>query len=36
MDFQPVVNTPDEFAAEWKAELNTWERLIKSRDIKID
>jgi tripartite-type tricarboxylate transporter receptor subunit TctC len=36
MDFQPVVNTPEEFAAEWKAELDTWERLIKSRDIKID
>jgi tripartite-type tricarboxylate transporter receptor subunit TctC len=36
MDFQPVVNTPEEFAAQWKAELNTWERLIKSRDIRID
>ena len=36
MDFQPVVNGPDEFAAEWKAERDTWERLIKSRDIRID
>lgn len=36
MDFQAVVNTPDEFAAEWKAELGTWERLIRSRDIRID
>ena len=36
MDFQPVVNTPEEFAAEWKAERDTWERLIKARDIRID
>jgi tripartite-type tricarboxylate transporter receptor subunit TctC len=36
MDFQPVVNTPDEFAAEWRAERDTWERLIKARDIRID
>ena len=36
MDFEPVLNTPDEFAAEWRAERDTWERLIKSRDIKID
>ena len=36
MDFQPVLNTPDEFAAEWKAERDTWEKLIKSRDIRID
>ncbi len=36
MDFQPVVNTPEQFAAEWKAERDTWERLIKARDIRID
>lgn len=36
MDFQPVVNTPEHFAAEWKAKRDTWERLIKSRDIRID
>jgi tripartite-type tricarboxylate transporter receptor subunit TctC len=36
MDFQPVVNTPDQFGAEWKAERDTWEHLIKSRDIRID
>jgi tripartite-type tricarboxylate transporter receptor subunit TctC len=36
MDFQPVLNTPEDFAAEWKAERDTWERLIKSRDIRID
>jgi tripartite-type tricarboxylate transporter receptor subunit TctC len=36
MDFQPVLNTPDEFAAEWRTERETWERLIKGRDIRID
>jgi tripartite-type tricarboxylate transporter receptor subunit TctC len=36
MDFQPVVNTPEEFGAEWKAERDTWERLIKAREIRID
>lgn len=36
MDFQPVLNTPEAFAVEWKAERDTWERLITSRHIKID
>jgi hypothetical protein len=31
-----VLNTPDEFAAEWRTERETWERLIKGRDIRID
>lgn len=36
MDFQPVLNTPEEFAREWRAERENWERLIRARDIKID
>ena len=36
MDFQPVLNTPEEFASEWRAERDNWERLIRARDIKID
>jgi tripartite-type tricarboxylate transporter receptor subunit TctC len=36
MDFVPVLNPPGEFAAEWRAERETWERLIRTRDIRID
>jgi tripartite-type tricarboxylate transporter receptor subunit TctC len=36
IDAAPVVNPPREFAAEWKAERDTWERVIKARNIKID
>lgn len=36
MDAIPVVNTPQEFAAQWKTERDTWERLIKSRNLKIE
>ena len=36
MDFQPVLNTPDEFANEWRAERENWERLIRARQITIE
>jgi tripartite-type tricarboxylate transporter receptor subunit TctC len=36
MEMAPVVNAPDQFAAEWQAELRLWERVIKTRDIKVE
>ena len=36
MDAFPVLNTPAEFAAQWKIERDTWERVIKSRNLKIE
>jgi tripartite-type tricarboxylate transporter receptor subunit TctC len=36
IDAYPVLNTPQEFAAEWKTERDTWERVIKARNLKIE
>jgi tripartite-type tricarboxylate transporter receptor subunit TctC len=36
IDAFAVVNTPKEFAAQWQEERDTWERVIKARDLKIE
>jgi tripartite-type tricarboxylate transporter receptor subunit TctC len=36
MDAVPLVNAPQDFALQWKRERDTWERLIKSRNLKIE
>jgi len=36
LGFEPVGNTPDEFAAEIKVELEKWGRVVKAANIKVD
>jgi len=36
MDAFPVLNTPQDFAAQLKTERDTWERVITSRNLKIE
>ena len=36
LGFDPVANTPDEFAAQIKLEIAKWGKVIKDANIKVD
>jgi tripartite-type tricarboxylate transporter receptor subunit TctC len=36
LGFDPIANTPEQFAAQIKAEIAKWEKVIKDAHIKID
>ena len=36
LGFDPIANTPDEFAAQIKLEIAKWGKVIKDANIKVD
>ena len=36
LGIEPVGNTPDQFAAQIKADLGRWEHVVKQAGIKVD